>query len=73
MFYKADRVFSSIEPKYVEKVQLKSDYAIDETLREEFKKYLIDLKMTQALAVSGEKKTGIPVLVVHRHKAETNV
>ena len=55
MFYKADRVFSSIEPKHVEKVQLKSGYAIDETSREEF------LKMTQALAVSGEKKTGIPV------------
>ena len=55
MFYKADRVFSSIETKHVEKVQLKSGYAIDETSREEF------LKMTQALAVSGEKKTGIPV------------
>ena len=49
----------------MEKVQLKSDYAIDKTPREEFKKYLIDLKMTQALAVSGEKKTGIPVPVVH--------
>ena len=31
--YKADRVFSSIEPKHVEKVQLKSGYAIDETPR----------------------------------------
>ena len=55
-YYKADRVFSSIEPKHVEKVQLKSDYAIDETPREEFIKYLLDLKMTQALAVSGGKK-----------------
>ena len=55
-YYKADRVFSSIEPKHVEKVQLKSDYAIDETPREEFVKYLLDLKMTQALAVSGGKK-----------------
>ena len=58
MFYKADRVFSSIEPKHVEKVQLKSGYAIDETSREEF------LKMTQALAASGEKKTDVPVPVV---------
>ena len=64
MFYKADRVFYSIEPKHVEKVQLKSGYAIDETSREEFKKYLIDLKMTQALAASGEKKTGVRVPVV---------
>ena len=32
-YYKADRVFSSIEPKHVEKVQLKSGYAIDETPR----------------------------------------
>ena len=55
-YYKADRVFSSIEPKHVEKVQLKSGYAIDETPREEFIKYLLDLKMTQALAVSGGKK-----------------
>ena len=54
-YYKADRVFSSIEPKHVEKVQLKSGYAIDETPREEFIKYLLDLKMTQALAISGGK------------------
>lgn len=55
-YYKADRIFSSIEPKHVEKVQLKSGYAIDETPREEFIKYLLDLKMTQALAISGGKK-----------------
>lgn len=56
-YYKADRIFSSIEPKHVEKVQLKSGYAIDETPREEFIKYLLDLKMTQALAISGGKRT----------------
>ena len=55
-YYKADRIFSSIKPKHVEKVQLKSGYAIDETPREEFIKYLLDLKMTQALAISGGKK-----------------
>ena len=54
-YYKADRVFSSIEPKHVEKVQLKSGNAIDETPREEFIKYLLDLKMTKALAISGGK------------------
>lgn len=55
-YYKADRVFSSVEPKYVEKVQLKSEYMINEMPRTEFIKYLLDLKMTQALAVTGGKK-----------------
>lgn len=55
-YYKADRVFSSVEPKHVEKVQLKSEYMINEMPRTEFIKYLLDLKMTQALAVTGGKK-----------------
>lgn len=55
-YYKADRVFSSVEPKHVEKVQLKSEYTINEMPRTEFIKYLLDLKMTQALAVTGGKK-----------------
>lgn len=54
--YKANRVFSSVEPKHVEKIQLKSEYAIDETPRSEFIKYLLDLKMTEALAASNGKK-----------------
>mgnify|MGYP004496883943 CR=1 FL=1 len=54
-YYKADRVFSSVKPKHVEKVQLKSDYAIDDTPRNEFIKYLLDLKMTQALALANGK------------------
>lgn len=54
-YYKANRIFSSVEPKHVEKVQLKSDYAIDDTPRSEFIKYLLDLKMTQALAISSGK------------------
>ena len=61
-YYKADRIFSSVEPKHVEKVQLKSDYTINDTPRSEFIKYLLDLKMTQALAVTGgktEKATAI--------------
>ena len=55
-YYKADRVFSSVEPKHVEKVQLKSEYSINEMPRTEFIKYLLDLKMTQALAATGGKK-----------------
>ena len=55
-YYKANRVFSSIEPKHVEKIQLKSEYSIDETPRSEFIKYLLDLKMMEALAASNGKK-----------------
>lgn len=54
-YYKAERVFKSIEPKHVEKVQLKSDYAINEEPRNDFIKYLLDLKMTQALALANGK------------------
>lgn len=54
-YYKADRTFLAVEPKHVEKVQLKSDYAIDDMPSKEFIKYLLDLKMTQALAIAGGK------------------
>lgn len=54
-YYKADRVFTAEVPKYVEKVELKSDYAVDEAPRENFIKYLLDLKMTQALAITSGK------------------
>lgn len=55
-YYKADRVFDAAEPKHVEKIQLKSDYGITDTPRKEFIKYLLDLKMTEALARSNGKK-----------------
>ena len=54
-YHKADRVFSSIEPEHVEKVKLKTGYSINDTPRKEFIKYLLDLKMTQALAISNGK------------------
>ena len=55
-YYRAERVFEAQVPKHVEKVVLKNDYSIEETPRNDFIKYLLDLKMTQALAVSNEKK-----------------
>lgn len=55
-YYKADRVFKAQIPQHVEKVTLKKDYSIEETPRQDFVKYLLDLKMTQALAVTGGKK-----------------
>lgn len=54
-YYKANRVFQAQVPKHIEKVILKNDYAIHETPREEFLKYLLDLKMTEALATASGK------------------
>ena len=58
-YYKADRIFKAQIPQHVEKVALKKDYSIKETPRQDFVKYLLDLKMTQALAVTGGKKDQI--------------
>lgn len=55
-FYQADRIFKAQIPKHVEKVELKNDYAIKETPRDDFVKYLLDLKMTQALAATNGKE-----------------
>lgn len=49
-YYRADRTFQAEQPKHVEKVQLKDDYGLKEFPRNEFVKYLLDLKMTEALA-----------------------
>lgn len=49
-YYKADRIFHAEQPKHVEKVQLKDYYGLTEFPRSEFVKYLLDLKMTEALA-----------------------
>ena len=54
-YYKAERKFEVEIPKHVEKVGLKENYGITETPRENFIKYLLDLKMTQALAIAGGK------------------
>ena len=54
-YYKADRVFQAEQPKHVEKVQLKDYYGLQEFPRNEFVKYLLDLKMTEALARNNKK------------------
>lgn len=54
-YYTADRVFRAEQPKHVEKVQLKESYGLEEFPRNEFVKYLLDLKMTEALARSNNK------------------
>lgn len=54
-YYKADRIFKAVRPEHVEKVQLKDDYGIEEYPRDEFVKYLLDMKMTEALARNNNK------------------
>lgn len=54
-YYKADRIFQAEQPRHVEKVQLKDKYALTEFPRKEFVKYLLDLKMTEALARNNNK------------------
>ena len=55
-YYRAERVFYADIPKHVEKVELKDSYRTMESPRKNFVKYLLDLKVTQALAISGRKK-----------------
>lgn len=55
-YYKADRIFNTDIPRHVEKVELQRKYNIYDTPRQDFVKYLLDMKVTQALAVSGGKK-----------------
>ena len=54
-YYEADRMFCVEQPKHVEKVQIKDYYELTEFPRNEFVKYLLDLKMTEALARNNNK------------------
>lgn len=54
-YYKADRIFRTEVPKHVEKIELKDSYDIEEVPREVFVKYLLDLKVTEALARNSGK------------------
>lgn len=61
-YYKADRIFRAEQPRHVEKVKLKDQYALTEFPRSEFVKFLLDLKMKEALARNSgktEKADGI--------------
>ena len=53
--YEANRKFEAIIPNHVEKVKLKGNYRISESPRNEFIKYILDLKMTEALAKTSGK------------------
>ena len=55
-YYKDERILTADIPEHVEKVELKDNYTIQENPGRDFVKYLLDMKMTQALASSGGKK-----------------
>lgn len=59
-YYKDNRIFESEKPRHVEKVELKENYSINPqpkaTPRYEFIKYLLDMKVTEALAARSEEK-----------------
>ncbi|MCI8665765.1 MAG: AAA family ATPase [Dorea sp.] len=54
-YYSSDRTFQAEQPEHVEKIQLRADYGMLDFPRNEFVKYLLDLKMTEALARSNHK------------------
>lgn len=54
-YYKANRLFEVEKLEHVEKVRLKDGYQLIEYPRIKFVKYLVDLKMTEALARNGNK------------------
>ena len=49
-YYKAERSFKADIPKQIEKVQLADSYMLTEVPRRMFVKYMLDLKVTEALA-----------------------
>ncbi|MCD8377643.1 MAG: AAA family ATPase [Candidatus Gastranaerophilales bacterium] len=54
-YYEAERTFLADVPKHVEKIELQDKYTITEKPRQLFVKYLIDLKVTEALARNSGK------------------
>ena len=54
-YYDAARVFQAEQPRQIEKVKLQDYYGLTEFPCKEFVKYLLDLKMTEALARNNNK------------------
>lgn len=54
-YYDAARVFQTEQPRQIEKVKLQDYYGLTDFPRKEFVKYLLDLKMTEALARNNNK------------------
>lgn len=54
-YYKDERAFHAENTTHIEKIELKDKYLMTEAPRQEFIKYLADLKVTEALARTNEK------------------
>lgn len=54
-YYKAERAFEAIIPDTVQKVELKENYKIGDIPRKDFVKYLLDLKVMEAMSIAGKK------------------
>jgi len=54
-YYKAERIFKAAESKHVEKIDLGSNHSINATPKSNFIKYIVDLKVTEALAKTANK------------------
>lgn len=55
-YYKCDRTFHGEISEHIEKVSLKRAYSLSENPGNLFVKYLVDLKVTEALTRNGEKQ-----------------
>ena len=54
-YYRADRIFQAEVSNHIEKVELQDRYFMTDTPRYQFVKYLVDLKVTEALARNNGK------------------
>lgn len=55
-YYKADRAFTAIIPDTIQKIELKENYKIGDAPRKDFVKYLLDLKVMEAMSIAGKKE-----------------
>ena len=52
-YYKCDRVYQASVSEHIEKIELNNAYSLEETPGDLFVKYLVDLKVTEALTRNG--------------------
>lgn len=55
-YFRAKRQFDAVIPQQIEKVAFADQYGVNDSPRDLFVKYLLDLKMTQALAATGGRQ-----------------
>lgn len=55
-FYEANRIFNAVQPKHIEKVTLKDTYSVNAHAREDFIKFIVDLKIMEALTRNNSEK-----------------